>query len=187
MTTTTRRGFLKLGGGAAGATWIGAQWPALLALGQAACDARDQQAAFLNMDPAFAADLAAVAAQIFPTDDTGPGADEVGVIHFLDQAFGSFMAGARGFIAGGMQELAAAAGGRRFAELEPQAQRALLSQHDQAPWFGAIRFLTIGGMFAMPAHGGNRGGAGWELIGFDPGHGWAPPFGYYDRDSHGDD
>lgn len=177
---------MKLGGRVAGAGWIGAQWPALLALGQVACDARDRQAAFANMDAALAADLAAIAAQIVPSDDTGPGASEAGVIYYIDAAFGSFMAGARGLIGGGVDELNAALGGRRFAELDLTAQRELLASHDKAPWFGAIRFLTVGGMFAMPAHGGNRDGLGWQLLGFDSRHGWAPPFGYYDKGEHGD-
>lgn len=184
--TTSRRDFLKLGSGAAGAGWVGMQWPALLALGQAACDARDAGAAFANLDVVLAADLAAIAAQIVPSDDTGPGAEEAGVVYFMDQAFGSFMAGAREFIAGGIAELTAAAAGTRFAELPGERQRELLLAHEQTAWFGALRFLTIGGMFAMPAHGGNRDYAGWRLLGFDNRHAWAPPFGAYDEGEHGD-
>jgi hypothetical protein len=40
-------------------------------------------------------------------------------------------------------------------------------------------------MFAMPAWGGNRDGAGWALLGFDSRHVWQPPFGYYDAGHHG--
>jgi len=36
-------------------------------------------------------------------------------------------------------------------------------------------------MFTLPAYGGNRGGVGWKLIGFEDAHVFQPPFGYYDR------
>jgi hypothetical protein len=45
--------------------------------------------------------------------------------------------------------------------------------------------LTVIGMFTMPAYGGNRGGAGWKLLGFEDSHAFHPPFGYYDRDYPG--
>lgn len=180
----SRRDFLRLGGGAAGAGWASLRWPALLALGQAACEARDAGAAFANLDAPLAQDLAAIAAQIVPADDTGPGAEEAGVIYFIDQALGSHMAGARALLASGADDLAVH--GERFARLPPDRQRELLRAHDDSPWFGAMRYLTVAGMFAMPVHGGNREHAGWRLLGFDHRHHWAPPFGHYDVAEHDD-
>ncbi len=35
-------------------------------------------------------------------------------------------------------------------------------------------------MFALPVYGGNKGYAGWKVLGFDHRHAWVPPFGHYD-------
>jgi hypothetical protein len=40
-------------------------------------------------------------------------------------------------------------------------------------------------MFSLPSYGGNRGGVGWKLIGFEDAHVFQAPFGYYDRDYPG--
>jgi gluconate 2-dehydrogenase gamma chain len=37
-------------------------------------------------------------------------------------------------------------------------------------------------MFSLPRYGGNKNKLGYELIGFDDQHAWAPPFGFYDAD-----
>ncbi|MDH3588951.1 MAG: gluconate 2-dehydrogenase subunit 3 family protein [Gammaproteobacteria bacterium] len=182
-TDPTRRGFLKLTGSALSASWLTAQWPAMLALGQTACQARDNGSVFVNLDSNVAADLAAIAARIIPSDDT-PGADEAGVIYFIDGALDTVMKGAAGFLRDGVAELNRHArknyGNERFAGLAIEQQIDLLKQEDQSAFFGAVKFLTVAGMFAMPLHGGNRNLVGWELLGFDSKHGWQPPFGYYD-------
>lgn len=188
MKRTTRRDFLRAMSSLSGASWMATQWPALLAAGTVACDARQRQAQFANIDATLAADLAAVAAQIVPSDDSGPGADDAGVIYFIDAALGSFMSGAGTLLAQGIEALNNSSGAEeRFATLDFERQRELLQAQETAPWFGAVHFLTVGGMFAMPEHGGNRDHSGWSLLGFDHRHGWTPPFGYYDRDAHGDD
>ena len=56
---------------------------------------------------------------------------------------------------------------------------------DRTPFFETTRLLTLLGMFSMPAHGGNRNGVGWKLIGFEDRHAFQAPFGYYDRDYPG--
>ncbi|NNF66017.1 MAG: hypothetical protein HKM98_00750, partial [Gammaproteobacteria bacterium] len=85
-----RRQFLQLAGSVAGSGWVSGQWPALLAIGTTACVARDKAENFSHLKPDVAADLAAVAALIIPSDDT-PGATEAGVIYFIDGAFDSVM------------------------------------------------------------------------------------------------
>jgi hypothetical protein len=40
-------------------------------------------------------------------------------------------------------------------------------------------------MFALPAYGGNASEQGWQLLGFEDTHAFAPPFGHYDRDYPG--
>ena len=189
MKNPTRRDFLKSAGALMSSTWIAAQWPMLLALGQTACTARDAGAAFENFSAEQAAVLEAATAQIIPTDDT-PGAREAGVIYFVDAALGSFMAGAAGLLREGVTTLnteARAMRGRRignFSELEFSDQTEVLRSQDKTPFFGTLHFLTTTGMFAMPKHGGNRDHIGWELLGFDHRHGWQPPFGFYDAEQN---
>jgi hypothetical protein len=53
-----------------------------------------------------------------------------------------------------------------FAGLEPQEQDARLRALEGDSFFELVRLHAIQGMFADPAHGGNAGYAGWDLIGF---------------------
>ena len=176
----TRRGFLQAAGSAA---WLATSWPAVLAAAEQAAAARDAGAALETLAPDAAADLAAIAAQIFPTDDL-PGANEAGVVYFMDSALRTFMAGAKDPVLAGLQALNAKAvavqPGARFAALPAAEQVRLLQAQEASPFFGTVRFLTIAGMFALPVYGGNRGYAGWKVLGFEHRHFWQPPFGAYD-------
>lgn len=67
-----------------------------------------------------------------------------------------------------------------FSALGFKQQTEVLRGIDQTPFFGAVRFLTVAGMFANPSYGGNKGEVGWRLIGFNGAHANRPPFGYYD-------
>lgn len=176
----TRRGFLQAAGSAA---WLATSWPAVLAAAEQAAAARDAGAALETLAPDAAADLAAIAAQIFPTDEL-PGANEAGVVYFMDSALRTFMAGAKDPVLAGLQALNAKAAavqpGARFAALPAAEQVRLLQAQEASPFFGTVRFLTIAGMFALPVYGGNRGYAGWKVLGFEHRHFWQPPFGAYD-------
>lgn len=179
----SRRNFLRAAGSAAGAGWVASLWPAILAAAQDAAAARDAGAAFETLSPEEAADLAAIAARIIPSDET-PGANEAGVVYFMDGALRTFMAGARDSVLEGLAALnrkaAAAQPGARFAALAPEAQATLLKAEEATPFFGTVHFLTVGGMFALPVYGGNRDHVGWKLLGFEHRHFWQPPFGHYD-------
>lgn len=176
----TRRGFLQAAGSAA---WLATTWPAIVAAAEQAAAARDAGAAFETLAPDDAADLAAIAAQIFPTDAL-PGATEAGVVYFMDSALRTFMAGAKDSVLAGLQALNAKAAvnqaGARFAALPAEAQERLLQAEEASPFFGTVRFMTVAGMFALPVYGGNRGHAGWKVLGFEHRHFWQPPFGFYD-------
>lgn len=179
MNSVSRRSFLKGFGGVAGSSWMAAHMPLLLSLGQAACSAKDAGAPFETLSAQEAKELSAIAAQIIPATDT-PGAEEAGVIYFIDAALGDFMAGAAGFLRGGLQDLLAANGGK-FASLSSDEQISALRKIEQEQFFSTMRFLTVVGMFCMPSRGGNRDHAGWNLIDFDHRHAWQAPFGYYDE------
>jgi hypothetical protein len=59
-------------------------------------------------------------------------------------------------------------------------QIAFLMTVDRTPFFKTTRMRTVLGMFSSPKYGGNTGGAGWQMMGFEDRHAFSPPFGYYD-------
>jgi len=76
---------------------------------------------------------------------------------------------------------------RPFAALAPAEQDALLTEFKDSPagsgeqhYWTVLIGLTMEGLFGDPVHGGNRGGRGWELIGFSQGRrGCADPSGHH--------
>ena len=177
----SRRRFLKSTGTLTAASLLRIGAPALAAITQAACTAREEAAAFTTLATDEAADFAAIAARLIPTTDT-PGATEAGVIYFFDRAWGDelsrFLGPVRGFLQAINDEL-----GTRFATLGEAEQDNVLKANEKDPRFELLRTTTIFGFFAMAKHGGNKGHLAWDLLGFDGHHGaWEAPFGYYDAE-----
>ena len=83
----TRRTFLQGSGTFVGSTLMRVGVPALAAVSQASCSARDEGAAFETISSAEAREIIAVAARILPTTDT-PGATEAGAVYFFDKSTG---------------------------------------------------------------------------------------------------
>lgn len=117
--------------------------------------------------------------RIMPSDDGTPGARETNAIGFIERVLTTVYAERRSFIEAGLADLNQRAGAR-FASLPAERQDALLHDIEKTPFFDAIRFLTIAGMFSDPSWGGNRERTGWNLLGFDSRAIWQPPFGAYD-------
>ena len=183
----SRRAFLQGSGTFVGSTLLRAGMPAVAAMTQAACSARDEGAAFETITDAEAREIIAVAARILPTTDT-PGATEAGAVYFFDKALGSFFADTLEF---GRMQLAAFQSGiaaaypsaERFSDLDEADQDAYLKTQEQSPFFQGARLLTIFGVFSMSSYGGNKNNIGWKLVGMDgPPHAWSYPFGYYDTE-----
>lgn len=181
----SRRAFLASSAHLARNSCIALSLPAILA----ACD-RAQQAQFSGeefhtLTQEDAVELAAVAARIIPTDET-PGANEAGVIYFIDNVLGDDRDEDLAFIRAGLRELQTAAAlnfnAAYFHQLDTVQQDQLLAEIEQGDFFNAVRFLTVAGMFALPEYGGNRDKLGYQLIGFADQHAWQPPFGFYDAD-----
>ena len=131
----------------------------------------------------------ALVAQIIPTDDT-PGAREMGVAQFIDQALAGFLAPLASGFRTGLAEFETSCrahheGCDGFAALSAEQQLQWLQQVEHTPFFQSLQQLTVLGALTMPAYGGNRNGLGWQLIGFEDLHAFTPPFGYYDRDYPG--
>ncbi len=183
--TSSRRDFLATSSSSALGAWIVFNLPNVQAVAAYAARARAQRRPFETLGPDEARDLEAMAAQIFPSDDT-PGAREAGVIYFLDRALGTFSAGLLEPTRAGLADLSARVrekhGATPFADLDTAAQAALLREIEHTPFFGGVRFLTVAGMFADPSYGGNRGMSGWTLLGMEMRPAFQPPFGYYDRE-----
>jgi gluconate 2-dehydrogenase gamma chain len=128
--------------------------------------------------------VAAAAARIFPSDATGPGATEAGVVIYIDRQLvgpwgrdkyrytkGEFVESSpehgyqgketpRQIYKAGIASLAG------FTDLSPAAQDDKLRSIERTKFFQTLRTNTIEGMFCDPMHGGNAGLIGWQLIGF---------------------
>lgn len=183
--TATRRDFLTVLS-AGGVGLLLAEWPGLdSALAHAhAVRSGAAPVRFAVLTPAEVADVTAIAARIMPTTDT-PGATEAGVVHFIDRAFAEFAADdlpefRKELAALGPRITARRASASRFADLGAADQDAVLTEIEQTDLFRGLRGLVMLGMFADPKYGGNRGEAGWKLIGFENRMVHSPPFGYYD-------
>jgi hypothetical protein len=121
------------------------------------------------LSSAETATLAAVCARIIPTDENGPGAAEAHAATYIDRALGGWLASSRDDYAEGLaavDQAARARGSKRFADLAPAQQDAVLSTIDQTPFFALVRMHTIQGTFCDPAYGGNANFVGWDLVGY---------------------
>lgn len=129
--------------------------------------------------------IAAACDRIFPSDESGPGAKEAGVVIFIDrQLAGPYGRDEYRYTKGpwiesvpengyqgeanpqetyraGIQSL-----GDDFVELEAARQDDRLSAMEHTHFFQLLRMHTIEGMFSDPLHGGNVNMIGWQLIGF---------------------
>lgn len=121
--------------------------------------------------------LATACERIFPRDDA-PGANDLGVPAYIDQALTVRPSPlwTEGFRAG-LAKLDAAATstlGMRFSKAPPARQDALLAaweasvEQDEAGFLRALVTATLEGALCDPVHLGNRGGAAWTALGFHP-------------------
>ena len=188
---TSRRSFLLSTTGLVTSAWLGTQWAAITAAAQHAGDmaAADIAAApawqgFQFFRDAEAHDVGAISAQIIPSDAT-PGAREAHAVYFIDRALATFFAAWDADYRAGLAEFqsgfhAANPAAASFAAASAADQIAYLTTVDRTAFFETTRMLTIVGMLSAPKYGGNFDGLGWQLLGFEDRHSFAPPFGYYD-------
>jgi gluconate 2-dehydrogenase gamma chain len=133
--------------------------------------------------------MAAVVERICPRDEE-PGAIDLGVPEYIDRALVSpTLSHVRDEFARGVGVLMRRSQERHqkpFTAIAPEQQDALLTALKDSPGQAEQHFwtlliaLTMEGLFSDPIHGGNRGGRGWELIGFGQGRrGCADPSGHH--------
>jgi gluconate 2-dehydrogenase gamma chain len=187
---SSRRAFLRILSTAIGSTWLTLEWSSVLAAAHDAHTSTRAPAPYTKfLTDAESAEVTAITAQIIPTDTT-PGAREAGIPEFIDRALATFFERLAPTFRSQLTEFRAACNARHptapsFAALSSEQQVEFLLSIERSPFFNSIRLLTLIGMFAMPEYGGNRGGIGWMLLGFEDRHMFAPPFGDYDRDYPG--
>jgi gluconate 2-dehydrogenase gamma chain len=201
-----RRDFLLQLGGTAGAAWISALWPTMVAAAQHAHQAAASKQSFEVLTPEQAKEVAAIAARIIPTDEL-PGATEAGVVYFIDRALKTFASDALPQYQAGLVDVNRAttqmfSGVNSFSAATPEQQDKVLTELSaiQLPQTGSRRrnqalaasgflqtiwYHTVCGFLIDPEGGGNRDFVGWKVIGRDPAHSFSPPFGYYDKDYPG--
>jgi len=181
----TRRDFLTDSSRAATASWLALHLPWLTALASCARTDAPADGAFITLTPAESRAMRAFAAQIIPSDDGSPGAEEAGAVHFVDRALGMpAFANSIAVIRTGLADLDVRAGhidaSKVFAALPGEQQIAIMRAIEHEPFFTAARALVVIGTFADPSYGGNKGGAGWMMIGIDHRPSYSAPFGWYD-------
>ncbi len=178
-TTLSRRAFL------ARTSIIALSVPMILSASTQARAAQAQQAEFTTLSTEEAAEFAAIAARIIPSDET-PGATEAGAVYFMDTVLGGSHKDYLPNMQDGLLSLQALAQSRyssaTFHNLTVQQQDLLLTEIEDDAFFRNMRFMTIAGTFTLPEYGGNRDEIGWKMIGFEDRHMWMPPYGFYDAD-----
>jgi gluconate 2-dehydrogenase gamma chain len=145
---------------------------------------------FQTLDPATAAEIDAITSQIIPSMD-GPGANEAGVIYFIDRALSTFDANLREAYRTGMAAVQKKRqglfpGSTSIAALTSDQQIQLIKAIETTDFFELLRTHTLYGLLGNPSYGGNRDHVGWKLIGFEDRMAYQPPFGYYDAPGNGD-
>ncbi len=183
----TRRGFLADSSRAATAGWLALNIPWLTALAGCARDDARKGGAFVALTAAEAKAMRAFAARIIPSDESMPGAEEAGAVHFVDRAFGMpFFAESVPVIRAGLADLdarARATGAEDFATLPRPYQDNIMRQVEREPFFAAARMLVIVGTLADPSYGGNKHGAGWTMLGIEERATYSAPYGWYDAEA----
>jgi gluconate 2-dehydrogenase gamma chain len=128
--------------------------------------------------------VTAACERIFPSDATGPGATEAGVVIYIDrQLAGPYGADKYRYTKTPWRESYPEHGYQgkenprdtyregirglgNFADLSAEEQIKKLTSIEKTHFFQLLRTHTIEGMFSDPMHGGNAGLIGWQLIGF---------------------
>ncbi len=145
---------------------------------------------FATLDPAPAAEIEALAAQIIPSTD-GPGAREAGAIYFIDRALSTFDRDQRPAYRDGMRAVQDKRkqlfpDSTSIARLTSDQQIELIRGIENTDFFELLRTHTVLGFLGNPSYGGNRDMAGWKHIGFDHRMAFRPPFGFYDSPGSGE-
>jgi gluconate 2-dehydrogenase gamma chain len=115
--------------------------------------------------------LDAVVARLIPSDDSGPGAREAGVVAYIERSLEEEYVESREVYSAGLAALSAVS----FESLATDRQDAVLADMERRRdvFFEVVLRHAIEGMFGDPAWGGNVDRIGWDLLGYPgPRHVW---------------
>src|SRR5215211_6893749 len=135
-----------------------------------------ESAALITLNATEARAAAALFERLFPADENGPGATRIGVLNYVDRALSGVYRDRAEAYRLGLAALDRAARGRSFADCDPEGQDAMISALEEgtlpdlrAPspqdFFKMLLEHLQEGLFADPAHGGNRDKLGWKFLG----------------------
>jgi gluconate 2-dehydrogenase gamma chain len=136
---------------------------------------------FAFFTPAEGEVVAAMTERIWPTTESSPGANEAGVVFYIDKSLSSFYRELKDMHREGIASLdsyTTKTFGKSFSHLSAQQQDEVLSKMEKnaeevrpffsnpsAPvFFALIVKETREGLFTDPVHGGNRNFIGWKSI-----------------------
>ena len=125
--------------------------------------------------------LEAIADQLIPEDDLGPGALAAGAVVYIDRALGGALSDSREAYRGGLaafERYCRSSRGAPFRELSQVDQVSALIDVEtgaatgartgfagsSGAFFGMVRGHVLQGTFGDPYYGGNRNFVGWDLI-----------------------
>jgi gluconate 2-dehydrogenase alpha chain len=142
-------------------------------------DTQLQNQAFAALSVAEASTLDAIFEQLFPADESGPGASAIGVVQYLDRALSGPYAHHLETYRLGVYALDGESEGRfgkPFADIDGSQQSELIGalEKNSAPNFQAVEAKTFfelvrshlqEGLFSDTVYGGNRDKAGWRVLG----------------------
>ncbi|MEA2585972.1 MAG: gluconate 2-dehydrogenase alpha chain, partial [Thermomicrobiales bacterium] len=135
--------------------------------------------ATITFNPHEARTARAIFERLFPADDHGPGASEIGVLTYVDRALaGAYRNRSETYRLGllALDRAARDLHASPFADVPPDQQDQLLSAMEQGnlpnfdtppqqEFFALLRAHCQEGLFADPAYGGNRDKLGWRTLG----------------------
>jgi gluconate 2-dehydrogenase gamma chain len=182
----SRRAFLKGAAAGAGAVATAALVPEALAQNRKA-DALVMahmepggagHGAFFNTEESAA--IAAFTERLMPGAPGKPGANDAGVLNYIDLALAGAYSDLQEFYRHGLSQLDAYCRKNHnavFPQLTTTQQNAVITALESGKaegfawpsaqgFFNTLRTHTMEGMFADPVYGGNKDFAGWRLVGF---------------------
>ena len=166
MTEPTRRRILELALAGQAAAIAEAQQHAHAESKTASGEQRRLQ----SLSTEEADDVAALASVIIPSGST-PGAREAGAVYFIDRALATFDRHKRETYRQGLRLARARReelfpGSTSIAGLAAGDQIRLAQAIETSEFFDLLRMHTTMAFLGPPEYGGNKGQAGWKLIGF---------------------
>lgn len=181
----SRREFLTTSAAGLGGGWLLLNLPLLASLAGCAREAAERGDPLENLSQEEARALHAFGARVIPSEDGVPGATEAGAAYFVDTVIAGPFAHLADPVRAGLAELdtlAREAHGVAFADLPVAEQDEVMGTFAESGLFFPLRLLTVMGVVSDPAYGGNRGHAGWAMLGMEHAGGYQPPFGHYDAE-----